>query len=175
VVKRKPEHDVLGAVTGAGRLGLRAAGAGIAIEAVDATLGVDAAWLVECGYERMDKVQEDIRWACEAAHMPVVWATQMLETLAKTGMPSRAEITDAAMGERAECVMPNKGPHIVDAMRKLADILRRMQAHQSKERPVLHALKSWAQGIEAAAPAQAMSSPARSSARATPASQFTGG
>jgi pyruvate kinase len=95
---------------------------------------------VECGYERMAEVQEQILWACEAAHMPVVWATQVLETLAKTGLPSRAEITDAAMGERAECVMLNKGPHIVDAMRTLDDILRRMQAHQSKKRPLLRAL-----------------------------------
>ena len=31
---------------------------------------------------------------------------QVLETLAKTGLPSRAEITDAVMGERAECVAP---------------------------------------------------------------------
>jgi pyruvate kinase len=98
---------------------------------------------VECGYERLAEVQEEILWACEAAHMPVVWATQVLETLAKTGVPSRAEITDAAMGERAECVMLNKGPHILDAMRTLDDILRRMQSHQSKKRPLLRALKSW--------------------------------
>ena len=38
--------------------------------------------------------------AGEAAHMPVIWATQVLEGLAKNGLPSRAEITDAAMGER---------------------------------------------------------------------------
>lgn len=98
---------------------------------------------VECGFERMAEVQEEILWACEAAHMPVVWATQVLETLAKTGLPSRAEISDAAMGERAECVMLNKGPHILEAMRTLDDILRRMQAHQSKKRPLLRALKSW--------------------------------
>jgi pyruvate kinase len=98
---------------------------------------------VECGYERMAEVQEEILWACEAAHMPVIWATQVLETLAKTGLPSRAEITDAAMGGRAECVMLNKGPHILDAMRTLTDILRRMQQHQSKKRPLLRALKSW--------------------------------
>jgi pyruvate kinase len=98
---------------------------------------------VECGYERMAEVQEEILWACEAAHMPVVWATQVLETLAKTGLPSRAEITDAAMGERAECVMLNKGPHILDAIRTLDDILRRMRAHQSKKRPLLRALKAW--------------------------------
>jgi len=101
---------------------------------------------VECGYERLAEVQEEILWAAEAAHLPVIWATQVLETLAKTGLPSRAEITDAAMGERAECVMLNKGPHIADAMRTLDDILRRMQAHQSKKRPLLRALGSWGLG-----------------------------
>jgi pyruvate kinase len=98
---------------------------------------------VECGFERMAEVQEEILWTCEAAHMPVVWATQVLESLAKSGLPSRAEITDAAMGERAECVMLNKGPHILDALRTLDDILRRMQAHQSKKRSLLRALKAW--------------------------------
>jgi pyruvate kinase len=88
---------------------------------------------VECGYERMAEVQEEMLWLCEAAHMPVVWATQVLESLARKGQPSRAEITDAAMGERAECVMLNKGPHIVEAITVLDDILRRMQAHQAKK------------------------------------------
>ena len=45
------------------------------------------------------EVQEEILWACEAAHMPVVWATQVLENQAKTGRPSRAEITDAALAQ----------------------------------------------------------------------------
>jgi pyruvate kinase len=98
---------------------------------------------VECGYERLAEVQEEILWAAEAAHMPVIWATQVLETLAKTGLPSRAEITDAAMSERAECVMLNKGPYVTDAIRALDDILRRMQAHQSKKRPLLRALHAW--------------------------------
>ncbi len=88
---------------------------------------------VECGYERMAEVQEEILWICEAAHLPVIWATQVLESLAKKGHPSRAEITDAAMGERAECVMLNKGPHIVAAVSALDDILPRMQDHQSKK------------------------------------------
>jgi pyruvate kinase len=72
-----------------------------------------------------------------------VWATQVLETLARTGLPSRAEITDAAMGSRAECVMLNKGPHIVEAVQSLGDILVRMQGHQTKKRSLLRALKSW--------------------------------
>jgi pyruvate kinase len=96
---------------------------------------------VECGFERMAEVQEEILWICEAAHTPVVWATQVLESLAKTGMPSRAEVTDAAMSERAECVMLNKGPFIREAVKALDDILRRMQAHQTKKRAMLRPLQ----------------------------------
>jgi pyruvate kinase len=92
---------------------------------------------VECGFERLAEVQEEILWMAEASHMPVIWATQVLETLAKEGIPSRAEITDAAMAERAECVMLNKGPYILNAARALSTILTRMQAHQRKARVML--------------------------------------
>lgn len=95
---------------------------------------------VECGYERLAEVQEEMLWICEAAHVPVIWATQVLETLAKEGIPSRAEITDAAMGHRAECVMLNKGPHILRAVQTLDDILHRMRRHQDKKRPMLRQL-----------------------------------
>jgi pyruvate kinase len=96
---------------------------------------------VECGFERLAEVQEEILWICEAAHVPVIWATQVLETLARNDMPSRAEITDAAMGQRAECVMLNKGPHVIHAIRVLDDILRRMQAHQAKKSGMLRRLQ----------------------------------
>ncbi|MCA8959930.1 MAG: pyruvate kinase, partial [Planctomycetes bacterium] len=88
---------------------------------------------VECGWERMAEIQEEILWICEAAHVPVVWATQVLEGLAKNGVASRAEITDAAMAERAECVMLNKGPYVTAAITTLDDILRRMQDHTQKK------------------------------------------
>lgn len=77
----------------------------------------------------------------EAAHVPVIWATQVLENLAKKGIPSRSEITDAAMGERAECVLFNKGAYAVTTVRVLADILKRMQAHQEKKRSMLRQLR----------------------------------
>ena len=96
---------------------------------------------VEVGWERLAEVQEEILWICEAAHIPVIWATQVLESLAKTGRPSRAEITDAAMSERAECVMLNKGPQIDAAVEVLDDILRRMQGHQRKKSPMLRPLR----------------------------------
>ena len=87
---------------------------------------------VECGYERLAELQEEILWLTEAAHLPVIWATQVLEGLTKTGKPSRAEVSDAVMGERAECVMLNKGPHIIQAIQMLDNILQRMQGHQRK-------------------------------------------
>lgn len=95
---------------------------------------------VEVGYERLAEVQEEILWLCEAAHIPSIWATQVLEGLAKSGLPSRAEVTDAAMGERAECVMLNKGPHIVEAVTALDNILRRMQSHHAKKASMLRHL-----------------------------------
>jgi pyruvate kinase len=98
---------------------------------------------VECGFERTAEIQEEILWVCEAAHMPVVWATQVLEMLAKTGFPSRAEITDAAMGQRAECVMLNKGPYLSEAVGTLNDILQRMQDHQVKKSAMLRELRRW--------------------------------
>ncbi len=98
---------------------------------------------VEIGYQRLAEMQEEILWLCEAAHVPVIWATQVLENLVKKGIPSRAEITDAAMAERAECVMLNKGAYITEAVTILDDVLTRMQAHQSKKTPQLRALHSW--------------------------------
>jgi pyruvate kinase len=95
---------------------------------------------VECGFERLAEVQEEILWLCEAAHTPTIWATQVLEGMAKTGLASRAEITDAAMGVRAECVMLNKGPSILDALGTLDDVLRRMGAHQHKKTALLRRL-----------------------------------
>jgi pyruvate kinase len=96
---------------------------------------------VECGWERLAEAQEEILWLCEAAHVPVIWATQVLESLAKSGRPSRAEITDAAMSERAECVMLNKGSHVGEAVTALDGILRRMQAHQRKKSSILRPLR----------------------------------
>ncbi|NDK56994.1 pyruvate kinase [Pontibacter fetidus] len=95
---------------------------------------------VECGWQRLAEVQEEILWVCEASHIPVVWATQVLETLAKKGRPSRAEITDAAMAQRADCVMLNKGPHIIEAITMLHDIMHRMQEHQHKKTSMLRSL-----------------------------------
>jgi pyruvate kinase len=105
---------------------------------------------VEAGYERMAEVREEILWLCEAAHVAVIWATQVLDQLARTGRPSRAEVTDAAMAARAECIMLNKGPHIVEAMATLLDINRRMRDHHHKKQSLLRRLRAWDNDLGAA-------------------------
>ena len=95
---------------------------------------------VEIGFERLAEVQEEMLWFCEAAHVPIIWATQVLENMAQTGQPSRAEVTDAAMSSRAECVMLNKGAHVIEAVRFLDNVLERMQLHQQKKRSMLRKL-----------------------------------
>jgi pyruvate kinase len=99
---------------------------------------------VELGFGRLSEMQEQILWLCEAAQVPVIWATQVLQNLIKDGAPSRAETTDAAMAQRAECVMLNKGPFLVEGVRLLDDVLRRMDRHQAKKSARLAPLKSWA-------------------------------
>ena len=97
---------------------------------------------IECGWERLAELQEEILWYCEAAEVPVIWATQVLEHKTKKGLASRAEVSDAAMSQRADCVMLNKGPHILAAIHMLDDILRRMQAYQYKKSARLGKLDS---------------------------------
>jgi pyruvate kinase len=45
---------------------------------------------VEIGFERLAEMQEELLWLCEAAHIPVIWATQVLESLVRRGCPPAA-------------------------------------------------------------------------------------
>lgn len=96
---------------------------------------------VEIGFERMGEIQEEILWICEAAHIPVVWATQVLENLHKSGMATRSEITDAGHAALAECVMINKGEYTIEVMETLKDIVQRASAHRIKKRFTFRPLK----------------------------------
>jgi pyruvate kinase len=95
---------------------------------------------VEIGFERLSEIQEEILWICEAAHVPVIWATQVLETLNKTGFATRSEMTDAAMGVMAECVMLNKGNYLVKTIQALDNILKRQMGHVDKKRYIMRPL-----------------------------------
>lgn len=90
---------------------------------------------IESGWQNIGRVQEEILSICQSAHISDIWATQVLEGLAKTGLPSRAEITDAVMSQRADCVMLNKGPYIIEAVKLLNVILSEMEAFWEKNAP----------------------------------------
>lgn len=81
---------------------------------------------IECGWEELASIQEEILQICTAAHVPCIWATQVLDEMARHGTPTRAEITDAAMGARAEALMLNKGPNITATVRTLQAIIARV-------------------------------------------------
>jgi pyruvate kinase len=89
---------------------------------------------VEASFELLAQLQEDILGFGEACHLPVIWATQVLDSLAHSGVPTRAEMTDAAMSMRAECVMLNKGPYVAEATRMLVKIIRNMELRHYKGR-----------------------------------------
>jgi pyruvate kinase len=147
LAKRRPDWRSLGiiakietgrAVTNLPEIIVRAAGKqpfGVMIARGDLAIAI--------GFERLAEMQEEILWICEAAHVPVIWATQVLEAMVKSGLPTRGEMTDAAMAARAECVMLNKGPNVGEAITALRGLLRRMAEHQSKKTPWLRALRSW--------------------------------
>ena len=108
---------------------------------------------VEIGFERLSEIQEEILWLSEAAHAPVIWATQVLETLNKSGIATRAEITDASFAVRAECVLLNKGPHILEVIDTLRDILSRSGGHHEKKRYRMRPMSIARHFLEGAGPA----------------------
>ncbi|GAB3058667.1 pyruvate kinase [Salinicoccus sesuvii] len=95
---------------------------------------------VEIGYERLSEIQEEVLWICEAAHVPVIWATQVVESLVKTGIPTRSEMSDVVAGSRTECIMLNKGEYIVDGLKVVADILAKFDDHHYKKTAMLRSL-----------------------------------
>ncbi|MEO0471828.1 MAG: pyruvate kinase [Bacteroidota bacterium] len=90
---------------------------------------------IETGWGNLGRIQREILAMCNAAHVPVIWATQVLESLAKKGLPSRSEITDVSNSIASECVMLNKGLYINQAISLLSQILSELEgAHENKER-----------------------------------------
>ncbi len=94
---------------------------------------------IEVGFENLSLIQEEILNLCEAAHMPIIYATQVLENMMKTDLPSRAEITDAAVAQRADCIMLNKGTYAENVIKTLRVILKSMHTLFRKNRQMLRA------------------------------------
>lgn len=98
---------------------------------------------IEVGFDNLPYIQEEIFSICEAAHVPVIYATQILEGKMKNNLPSRAEVTDAANAQRADCVMLNKGPFVVDTVVSIKNILRSVHTLFHKNRQLLSVCELW--------------------------------
>ncbi len=95
---------------------------------------------VEVGFENLPEAQDEILALCEAAHMPVIWATQVLESMTEHGFPTRGEVTDAADAARADAVMLGIGPFMVETVQFTEDLLGRTKLRRARSRALLTAL-----------------------------------
>lgn len=104
---------------------------------------------IEVGFENLPKIQEEILELCEAAHTPVIYATQILENMMKKNLPSRAEVVDASMAQRADCIMLNKGLFAVETIEMLGKILDSVRPMFFKSRHLLPIIKEWSGYLDA--------------------------
>ncbi|MGB8183132.1 MAG: pyruvate kinase [Stellaceae bacterium] len=99
---------------------------------------------VEMPPEEVPPLQRRIIGACRAAGKPVVVATQMLESMVRLPVPTRAEASDVATAvyEGADAVMLSaetaSGEYPVEAVKMMDRIIRRVQADPAYF-PSLHA------------------------------------
>jgi pyruvate kinase len=88
---------------------------------------------VEYGWVHLAALEAKLLTMCRAAQVPALVATQILETMTKRAVPTRAEIVDAALASNAQCVLLNKGQHIVPTVRLLLKILRASRGCDGKQ------------------------------------------
>ncbi len=98
---------------------------------------------IEVGFDNLPYIQEEIFDICESALVPVIYATQILEGKMKNNLPTRAEVIDAAFAQRADCIMLNKGPFVVDTVIILKKILHSMHLIYEKNRQLLNISTTW--------------------------------
>lgn len=98
---------------------------------------------IEVGFDNLPYIQEEIFGICESAHVPVIYATQILEGKMKNNLPSRSEVTDAAFAQRADCVMLNKGAFVLQTVETLQQILQSMHTIFQKNRQLLSRCEMW--------------------------------
>ncbi len=103
---------------------------------------------IETGFENLPFIQQEIIDLCNAATLPVIYATQVLESKMKTNIPSRAEAIDAAYANRTDCIMLNKGPFANEAVGTLLQIFDRYKNLYERNRHLLRVPKAWEDAVK---------------------------
>ncbi len=91
---------------------------------------------IEAGFRHLSVIQEEILPMCRAAHLPVILATQILDTFAKKGMPTRPELSDLSFGSEFDCIMLNKGPYMVNVVNFIAETFVMLAQMKSNEQSI---------------------------------------
>lgn len=126
---------------------------------------------VELPIENVPAIQKKIVRACRAAGKPVIVATQMLDSMVKAPMPTRAEASDVATAvyDGADAVMLSEetaaGEFPLEAIQMMSRIIERTES-DALYRPLMHAF----QGDIGTSEPEAISAAARSTAQAIGAS-----
>ena len=106
---------------------------------------------IEIDYQKLPLVQTQLVRACHAEGKPVIIATQLLESMIQSPMPTRAEISDVsnAVRERADAVMlsgettTGKYPlESVDVLKSIIESIEPSVRAELNTRIVLHEPKS---------------------------------
>jgi pyruvate kinase len=96
---------------------------------------------VELSLAEVPAIQKDVIERANRAGVPVITATEMLESMVTSNRPTRAEASDVAnaIWDGTDAVMLSQetsvGAHPVEAVRAMAGICRAAEGHASYQRP----------------------------------------
>ncbi len=105
------------------------------IEATDVVMVARGDMATEVGQEDVPIIQREIIRLCRATHTPVIVATQMLESMIKNPVPTRAEVNDiasAVMDHADACMLSGEtanGDYPTEAIATMERIIKRVERH----------------------------------------------
>jgi pyruvate kinase len=110
------------------------------LDSVDAVMVARGDLGVELSLAEVPAIQKDVVDRCNRAGVPVITATEMLESMVTSNRPTRAEASDVAnaIWDGTDAVMLSQetsiGAHPVDAVRAMARICQAAESHPAYQR-----------------------------------------